>query len=69
MSKSNDSKNIDRSESLFPSSSSSLFHDNVTSVEMRGLQSSVKKKELGEKNKIGDYHIETENEDSPREQK
>ena len=70
MSKSNDSKNLDRSESLPASGFSSLFHTNVTSVEMRGLQSSVRKqRELGEKNKIGDYDFETEDEDSSSKQK
>ena len=43
MSKINDSKNLDRSESLPASRFSSLFHTNVTSVEMRELQSSVRK--------------------------
>ena len=60
MSKINDSKKLDRSESLPASRFSSLFYTNVTSVEMRGLQSIVRKQiELGEKNKIGDYNFET----------
>ena len=70
MSKSNNSNYLDRSESLPASRFSSLFHTNVTSVEMRGLQSSVRKqRELGEKNKIGYYDIGTKDEDSSSEHK
>ena len=70
MIKSNDNKNLDRCGSLPASRFSSLFHTNVTSAEMRGLQSSVRKqRELGEKNKIGYYDFETEDEDSSRKQK
>ena len=67
MSESKDSKQLDRSVSLNKSRFSSLYHTNISNVEMKALQSNVRnQREVKDNDKIENniFDEETEDEDS-----